>query len=129
MRRRISSEGVKAIIGIGLRSLAMRRAESPDSVKIHTNLASTKSATSAAARVIAPPWVRGFVPRGEIRDNPWSSVDSRMRAIVATAIAGYFPTLVSPLSITASAPSSTALATSEVSARVGTGASIMDSSI
>ena len=39
------------------------------------------------------------------------------------------PTLVSPDSITASAPSSTALATSEASARVGAGLEIIDSSI
>ena len=42
---------------------------------------------------------------------------------------GYSPTLVSPESITASAPSSTALATSEASARVGAGLVIIDSSI
>lgn len=52
-----------------------------------------------------------------------------MRAMVATVIAGYSPTLVSPESMTASAPSRTALATSEVSARVGTGLEIIDSSI
>ena len=52
-----------------------------------------------------------------------------MRAIVATVSIGYSPTLVSPDSITASAPSSTALATSEASARVGRGAVIIDSSI
>ena len=42
-----------------------------------------------------------------------------MRAIVCTAATGWAPTLVSPESMTASAPSSTALATSEASARVG----------
>ena len=52
-----------------------------------------------------------------------------MRAIVSTTTTGYLPTLVSPESMTASAPSSTALATSLVSARVGTGLSIIDSSI
>ena len=40
-------------------------------------------------------------------------------AMVLTVSTGYLPTLVSPESITASAPSSTALATSEASARVG----------
>ena len=44
-----------------------------------------------------------------------------IRAIVSTVSIGYSPTLVSPDSITASAPSSTALATSEASARVGAG--------
>ena len=42
-----------------------------------------------------------------------------IRLIVATACTGYLPTLVSPDSITASAPSMTAFATSEASARVG----------
>ena len=42
---------------------------------------------------------------------------------------GNFPTLVSPESISASAPSSTALATSDASARVGREVSIIDSSI
>ena len=52
-----------------------------------------------------------------------------IRAMVWTASIGYLPTLVSPDSITASAPSSTALAQSEASARVGRGFSIIDSSI
>ena len=52
-----------------------------------------------------------------------------IRAIVSTVSIGYSPTLVSPDSITASAPSSTALATSEASARVGRGLVIIDSSI
>ena len=42
---------------------------------------------------------------------------------------GYFPAAVSPLSITQSAPSSTALPTSDTSARVGRGLRIMESSI
>ena len=52
-----------------------------------------------------------------------------MRAIVATAATGSWPTAVSAESITASAPSITALATSETSARVGRGDWIMLSSI
>ena len=52
-----------------------------------------------------------------------------MRPMVATAWTGYAPTLVSPDSITASAPSITALATSEASARVGREWVIIDSSI
>ncbi len=86
MRRRIAGSGVNAFIGMRNRSRDIRRAESPDSVNTQTYLASTKSATSAAARVIAPPWVRGFVPSGGMRSRPWSSVDSMMRAIVCTVI-------------------------------------------
>ena len=51
-----------------------------------------------------------------------------MRAIVVTASIGQAPTLVSPESMIASAPSSTALAASDASARVGLGFSIIDSS-
>ena len=52
-----------------------------------------------------------------------------MRFIVVTASSGYWPEALSADSITASAPSNTAVATSETSARVGTGVVIIDSSI
>ncbi len=52
-----------------------------------------------------------------------------MRTSASSASSGYFPTAVSPESMTASEPSRMALATSEASARVGRGNSIMDSSI
>ena len=52
-----------------------------------------------------------------------------MRPIVATVWAGYAPTLVSAESITASAPSKTALATSETSARVGRRSETIESSM
>ena len=52
-----------------------------------------------------------------------------IRSIVRTAPIGCAPTEVSPDSITASAPSRTALATSEASARVGRELVIIDSSI
>ena len=51
------------------------------------------------------------------------------RAIMSTASTGYFPVAVSAESITASDASNIALATSEASARVGRGFSVMDSSI
>ena len=57
------------------------------------------------------------------------SASSMMRAIMLTASMGYFPEAVSAESITASEPSKIALATSEASARVGRGFSVMDSSI
>src|ERR1051326_1955875 len=46
-----------------------------------------------------------------------------------TALTGYLPTALSAESITASVPSSTAFETSDTSARVGTGALIIDSII
>ena len=52
-----------------------------------------------------------------------------MRFIVATASTGYLPAADSADSITASAPSNTAVETSDTSARVGTGLWIIDSSI
>ena len=47
------------------------------------------------------------------------SASAAIRLIVATASTGYWPMAVSPESITASVPSSTALKTSLASARVG----------
>src|ERR1041385_4622415 len=52
-----------------------------------------------------------------------------MDDILRTASTGYFPMEVSPESITTSVPSRTAFATSVTSARVGTGLSVIDSSI
>ena len=52
-----------------------------------------------------------------------------MRFIVATASIGNWPEALSADSMTASAPSNTAWATSDTSARVGTGDEIIDSSI
>src|ERR1700740_1024537 len=52
-----------------------------------------------------------------------------MRFMVATASTGYCPDADSADSMTASAPSKIAVATSETSARVGTGLEIIDSSI
>ena len=93
------------------------------------NRAPTASATPAAALQTMPLRVCGFQSMAAIWCRPWSSVDSTIRAIVVTVWMGYSPTLVSPDSITASAPSSTALATSDASARVGRGDEIIDSSI
>ena len=76
-----------------------------------------------------PPRVCGCHATAAMWLSPCSSVDCTMRAIVSTATMGCSPTLVSPDSITASAPSSTALATSLASARVGAGELIIDSSI
>jgi len=58
-----------------------------------------------------------------------ASASSMIRAIMSTASTGYLPLAVSAESITASDPSRMALATSEASARVGRGFSVIDSSI
>ena len=57
------------------------------------------------------------------------SVNRAIPAMVATVSTGYFPTAVSPDSMMASEPSSTAFATSDASARVGRGLWIIESSI
>ena len=57
------------------------------------------------------------------------SASTQMRFIASTASIGYMPEADSADSITASVPSSTALATSLTSARVGCGETIMLSSI
>ena len=57
------------------------------------------------------------------------SASAQICAIASTVSTGYLPVAVSADSITASVPSSTALATSETSARVGTGFWIIDSII
>ena len=49
------------------------------------------------------------------------SARNAVSAIMLTASSGYLPLAVSPESMTQSAPSRTALATSETSARVGRG--------
>mmetsp|Transcript_34685 Transcript_34685/g.78286 ORF Transcript_34685/g.78286 Transcript_34685/m.78286 type:complete len:248 (+) Transcript_34685:547-1290(+) len=61
--------------------------------------------------------------------SPLSSTRSITRCCISTLSTGYLPEALSAESITASAPSKTAVATSLASARVGTGCSIMDSSI
>ena len=60
---------------------------------------------------------------------PSDSTASAILFIVATASRGYCPEALSAESMTASAPSNTAVATSDTSARVGTGEVIIDSSI
>ena len=101
-------------------------------VNATTYFAPTRSATSSAAFAITPLRVCGSQsieanPPGPVDTIACSSVDAMIRAMVSTVWTGYSPTLVSPDSITASAPSSTAFATSEASARVGAGLEIIDS--
>src|SRR5258706_15745507 len=57
------------------------------------------------------------------------SASTQTRAMAATVSTGYLPVAVSADSITASVPSSTALVTSDTSARVGIGLLIIDSII
>ena len=68
-------------------------------------------------------------PCGVVRARGHASAASATSLIVRTVSAGYSPTAVSSESMSASVPSSTALATSFTSARVGSGERVIDSSI
>ena len=59
----------------------------------------------------------------------WFSAEISIFAIVSTTSTGYLPIAVSADSITVSAPSNTAPATSVASALVGVGLAIIDSNI
>ncbi len=105
---------------------------SPDLVKATSALPLRKSAISQAARATEPPWVRGFLPGTSgwrPRESSSSSAAWTIFDIVLTVSIGYWPTEDSAESITASAPSRIALATSEASARVGRELVIIDSII
>ena len=91
-----------------------------------TAAAPTSSASAAAACASAL--------ASSARSGPWcagssGSVSTSTRLIICTAPTGSWPTAVSSDSITASVPSSTALATSVTSARVGSGLVTIDTSI
>src|SRR5574341_1224258 len=113
------------------RYLEIRRAVVPDSVKTAMARMSRSWAACAADSQMVSEMERG-APSRRRRKTPrcmWSSASATMRAMMATASRGYLPAAVSAESMTASVPSKMALATSEASARVGRGFSIMDSSI
>ena len=127
--REVLTSGVSANIGIGERRRDIRLAESPLWVNATRNFAPTTSPTSAAAFVIAPAVVCGLWRSGATVSKASSSVLAMILAIISIVSIGNFPTLVSPESIKASAPSSTALAQSFTSARVGREFVIIESSI
>ena len=87
----------------------------------------SESARRQALRASCSRMVSGSRPRWS--PSPCSfSMRRAMRSSTETQRTGNFPVAVSPLSITASTCSYTALATSVTSARVGMGLSIIDSS-
>ena len=127
---RTATSEVNASSGMRQRCAASRRAEPPEAVNAASALAPVSAAMCTAAAAIACGPSRS-VPRASARRDARQPLRPRrlMRAIVSTASIGHSPTLVSPESISASAPSSTAFATSEASARVGREWVIIDSSI
>ena len=119
-------------IGVSGRSRAMRTAVAPLLVKAAMALAPMVSATWRAALAMASALVCSASGRSAalvVRQPSSSSTRRTMRAMMVTASIGYWPAAVSADSITASAPSKMAVATSVASARVGVGALIMLSSI
>ena len=118
--------------GTAGRHCESKRAVVPERVRHNTATAPSSSASkhadSATECSIARPRRTWLPPR--ICDMGRScSALTQMSAMIFTASSGCAPVAVSPESITASVPSSTAFATSLASARVGRGLTIIDSSI
>mmetsp|Transcript_3508 Transcript_3508/g.8657 ORF Transcript_3508/g.8657 Transcript_3508/m.8657 type:complete len:297 (-) Transcript_3508:561-1451(-) len=118
------------------RYLAAMRAEMPVSLSTSISLAFSSSAATTADTTNASQIGLFGVPRVSVRivsvSPLWSTACSavwQMRAMVRTVSSGYSPFAVSPESITASQPSSTAFAVSAHSARVGRGDRVIESSI
>src|SRR5262249_58753925 len=130
-RERVTVCAVSAKTGTPQLRRDIHRAVDPDSVSAAIALTLRWYAVNRAAMAID--WstrvkVRSRNSRSSVTGTDCSAAP-QMRAIVATVSTGYLPLAVSAESITASVPSRTALATSETSARVGTGLEIIDSII
>src|ERR1700683_3064813 len=124
--------GEMAMMGHCGRSRATRKPVEPDEVQQTMEARSSVSATCRAAAAMASALVASGSVCSTCNDDRYVvslSTCSAIRFIVATASTGYWPAADSADSMTASAPSNMAVATSETSARVGTGLAIMDSSI
>ena len=120
------------MIGGPTRSRATRNAVAPDDVQATMTLISSVSPMSRAAIAMASAEVGSGSGRCAVMIERYSasvSTSIAMRSIIDTASIGYLPTALSAESMTASAPSKMACATSDTSARVGTGEVIIDSSI
>ncbi len=115
---RTTGSGVNARMGTAGRCRARRRAVAPVWVKATRAHASRSRATSTAAASGAALLVRSGASIGGSCPTALVSAAS-MR--VTTAWYGLAPTVVSADSMSASAPSNTAAATSEASAHVGAG--------
>src|SRR5690606_776564 len=116
------------MIGTVGRALDTRRAVKPDSVSAMMSFAPTSRAmlhaTRAAASLMVLPGSEG-VGSQKLEPSAWRM----MRSIIRQAAMGYLPVADSALSITASVPPNTAVATSLASARVGRGDSTIDCNI
>src|SRR5205085_4638048 len=110
-------------------TLESLRAIKPDSVKtailfVFISRAQIAAALQIACEVLPVGFSANLTGRFNLVVSTVSAV-LMIFCIVATACTGYFPAAVSAESITASVPSQTAFATSDASARVGRGLSII----
>mmetsp|Transcript_13569 Transcript_13569/g.42489 ORF Transcript_13569/g.42489 Transcript_13569/m.42489 type:complete len:294 (-) Transcript_13569:464-1345(-) len=105
----------------------------PERVRIALHPRLFAAVTAAIAVVsfvsVVTPRIVFIMSERKVAGEKACSASRQMAAIVVTACSGYAPFAVSPDSITQSAPSSTAFATSDTSARVGRGLEVIDSSI
>ena len=128
-RRAVSSRPHAAIIGACGRSADSRRAVLPPRVTATIARASLRLASVTAASQIACVW---SFPRLDTATGHSSRIPDSASVMIAssvwTARAGNAPAAVSPASMIASTPSSTAFAASLTSARVGLGSVLIDSS-
>jgi hypothetical protein len=121
---------VSATTGLVGRSRATADAVRPVNVGTRIAFAPSASARSQAAFDMARPTVGSSAAPGSWCRYPRLGSTARaMRAIVSTASTGYAPTAVSAESMIAEVPSRIALATSDASARVGSGRWTIVSSI
>ena len=128
-RLRVSASGENAAIGTSGRYREINRAVNPLCVNttIHF-MCSSRDAWHTSSATVSATFNFSCVA-GRENSLMLASASSMIRAIMLTASTGYLPLAVSAESITASEPSKIAFATSEASARVGRGFSVMDSSI
>mmetsp|Transcript_35669 Transcript_35669/g.114062 ORF Transcript_35669/g.114062 Transcript_35669/m.114062 type:complete len:314 (-) Transcript_35669:594-1535(-) len=136
-KRATSGWEVTTTTGMGHLYLAKRAAVAPVWAKTTMSLAPQVTAALTAAAVVASTMLKVlWALRSSSSSLTYaasksysSSASTEMRDMMATASLGHLPPADSPESMTASAPSRTAFATSEHSARVGRGFEIIDSSI
>ena len=126
-RRRVWLKLVKAKMGTRGWQLVTESTVAPR--RVITTMPAAPRASAKCAAAVARCCLSVLMASASCRAKPrCRSLASAMAASCRTQRTGYSPTLVSPESMIASAPSYTALATSVTSARVGRGFSIIDSS-
>ncbi len=129
--RMTRASSVATMMGVSGRKRLTMRPRSPSPEATMMSLVSTSRTSTLAISETASSTERASPRRcsTSMSSSVEASVSRTILAMISTASTGYLPPAVSPESITASAWSMTALATSETSARVGRGLRIIESSI